>query len=313
MYGAFRHATQVAGPAGHLGRRVHGLPGRLDRERGLPGHRALVPGHLRGRPVLGPERLQRGVRRAAGAGRAGRRPGRPAQDLLRGHGRVPAGLGAVRSGPERRAAGGGARAPGGGRGHPDPHVAGAAAARVPARAARHRHVDLGRHRGRGRGHRPVAGRRAGGRRQLALGVPDQHPDRPGRADPRAPDPARVPRRVPRRRARPAGRRPADGGRRPDRPGHRAGRELGLRQRPHRGRGCRRAAVPGGHGRPLAHPPCAGAGPAPVPHPFVRRGRDRADGVLGRLLRAAAGQHPVPDAGLGLPDRDRRLRRHARAR
>ena len=112
-------------------------------------------------------------------------------------------LGAVRAGALAGALVGGAGAAGGGRRDPRAHLARAAAAGVPARAARHGGRDLERDRRRGRRARALAGRRARRRAGLALGLLRERADRPGGAGARPAAAARDarPGRRPARRAR----------------------------------------------------------------------------------------------------------------
>ena len=74
---------RVEGPARHVGRRLHGLPRRDDRQHRLPGHRGVVPRHVARRALLDPQRLQHRLRGAARAGGPARGPARPAADVLR--------------------------------------------------------------------------------------------------------------------------------------------------------------------------------------------------------------------------------------
>ena len=75
---------------------VHGLARPLDRQRGLPGARALLPPRLAGHAGLGDHRLQHRVRVAAGHRRPHGRPARAAAALLRRARRVQPRFGAVR-------------------------------------------------------------------------------------------------------------------------------------------------------------------------------------------------------------------------
>ena len=99
----------MEGPGRHGRRRLHGIPRRDDRQRRLPGHRARLQRRLARRPVLGAERVQHRLRRAARAGRPARGPRRPPADVPgRGHGvrrppRSCAGSRPSRSGSSARA------------------------------------------------------------------------------------------------------------------------------------------------------------------------------------------------------------------
>ena len=214
--------------------------------------------------------------------------------------------------PDARAADRRARRAGDRRGGSDPDVAGARAARVPARAASRRDERLGRG---GRGRRGDGARRwagcssdAGGWRWaflvnlvVALGVLPARRLLVDRTDPAGADPpdlfggallagavgllafgiVKAP----------------DWGWTDDRVLARAGSSSVLALVDARG------AVPA--------PPGAGAGAGPAPDPLVR-GRERGDArAVDGLLRAAAVQRALPHAGLGLLRARRRLRRHRR--
>ena len=179
--GRSHDATQAADAVAGLlrgGRRcLRGGPRPVDRERGLPVDRALVPRGVGGDAVVGAVGLQRGVRRPAARRRPHRRPLGPAALVPQRRGRVHPRLAALRRG---HLAGDADRRPGGpgGRCRPaDAGLAGAAARCHPRRAAAAGRRHVGRHlRPRG-GHRPVARRRAHRRRRLALGLLHQ-PARP---------------------------------------------------------------------------------------------------------------------------------------
>ena len=64
----------VDGVRGHRGRRVHGRPRPVDRERGLPVDQASFPDVVDGDAVVGAVVVQRRVRRAAARCRPRRRP-----------------------------------------------------------------------------------------------------------------------------------------------------------------------------------------------------------------------------------------------
>ena len=197
----------------------------------FPDLAARLRRHEPRRALLGPVRLRDRVRRAARPRRPDRRPRRAQARVPRRARRLHRRLRAVRRRPLGGLARRGARPPGGGRRLHGPDLARAAAARVPARAARHRGRALGR-RGRRRGRRRPADRRPARRGSLALGVPGQPAGRPGRARGRRRAPcarsrARRTRRGPTCSARCCSRSAIGAARARDR----QGRGLGLGQRP----------------------------------------------------------------------------------
>ena len=78
---------------------LHGLARSVDRERGLPRPRTLVPARLPGLAGLGHHRLQHRVRLAARHRRPQRRPTRAPAAVLHRSGRLHPGFGPVRPGP----------------------------------------------------------------------------------------------------------------------------------------------------------------------------------------------------------------------
>ena len=297
--GVRSHGPPLEGPARHRRRRLHGVPRRHHREHRVPRPEGRLRVVLAGRAVVGAQRLQHRLRRAARPGRPARRPHRPAADVLRRPGALPGRLRGVRPGPLGARPRRGARRAGRRRRRAHPDLARAAAARVPARAARDRHRPVGRDGRRRRGDRAVAGRPARGRHGLALGLLRQPRVRGDRARARAPPPARGARPgarpAPRRgRGRPARRR-----RRPAVAGHREGGRLGLgvggRARlPRRGGPAARRAVDPVRPRRLAR-----RRPVALRRALLRGGERRRPALQRRLLRAAPGQRAVPDLGLGL--------------
>ncbi len=93
--GGRSHGSPLEGPARHRRRRLHGVPRRDHREHRLPRPAGRLRVVLAGRAVVGAQRLQHRLRRAARPGRAACRPHRPAADVLRRPGALPGRLGAA--------------------------------------------------------------------------------------------------------------------------------------------------------------------------------------------------------------------------
>ncbi len=180
-------AVFVVTALGHL----HGLARPLDRQRGLPRHRGVVPRRELGVAVVDHHRLLHRVRRAARRRRPHGRPARSQAGVRGRRRRVPARLVPVRHRPGRHDAHRRTRPPGHRRGVPGAGLGRPAHRRLPARAPHADRRPVGRHRRPRGGHRTVArGRHRVGRR-LAVGVLREHPGRPVRADRRAPGADRV--------------------------------------------------------------------------------------------------------------------------
>ena len=185
-----------------------------------------------------------------------------------------------------------------------PDVARPAYSGVPRRAPRRGRRALGR-RGRRRGCGRPADRRGARGGELALGLPDQHPDRPRRARRRRAHAARDPRpvrRAPRTCSAPCCSRSASA-RSPAR-SSRARTGAGATRRGRRA--VRGRGDPGGRrGGPLAQSSRAGRRARARPHPLDRVRQPRGDAVLRRLRRAAARQRPVPHRAFGASPRSAR--------
>ena len=291
--------------------RLPRLSRRDHRQHRLSGHLGVLCRFRPGYPLLGPRRLLRRHRGAAGARGRPRRPLRPQADLPARRRRVHRGEPALRGRSLARASDRLPRRAGRRCRDGRPDLAGPGPRRLPGRATSGWGRPLGGRRGCGCRGRADARRGAGRGFGLAAGLPRQPAPRRRDRAARARSPARAhPARQP--PARPARRSDAGLGAGARHPRHRRGQRLGLdRDRDAwRLRGICGAAGRRGRAQHPAPAPDSRAGAVPAPllphrqprHPALRR----------RLLLADPRQRPLPHRGLGLHGPPGRRRNPARA-